>query len=159
MRKKILPLLALFVMFILSACQGSRMSGQTTTVCVNAPSTIGGIGETIVTIEGDDEQIIRWIEQTTFDRLEYESYFWGGYEPTEEDIRNWFEGPMNQAPDGISWALTYISETVIKATLTYDYLTLDEATLNDIWQTQNFFEDVSVSSAIAGLREDGATCD
>ena len=147
------------LLLFLHGCFSSQMVGESVTICTGAPSTIGNVGETTVIIEGYDESIIRWTERTIFDRDEYESYFWGGYFPTDEDIRNWFEGPMNTAPDGIKWSINAITTDYIEAELIYDYTMISLETLNEIWQTENFAEEVTISSAVAGLVEDGAVCD
>ena len=152
MLKKIKKLLAVGAILFLSACSAG-ISGETTTVCTNVDSSRWGIGSTVVTIEGMDEEIITWSERTIFDRDEYSDYFWPETEPTDEEIRNWFGSPASQNLDdvaGVNWYLRMIDDDRVITELILDYEQIPEEESDHNWDT--------LTLAISELEEAGATC-
>jgi len=159
--KKFNVILAVGAVLLLAGC-ASRMSGESTTVCEAAPSTLttsSGV-ETVVTVEGYDEGIITWTERTTFEREAYERYFWRTTGVPDEDINAWFNGPQNNTPRGITWNLISVDENTVVTEFIYDYTQLTEATLREIWPgVEDFEREVTLTMALAGLESRGASCD
>ena len=147
------------MILFLAACS-SRMRGESTTVCTNAPSTLGLVGETTVTIEGMDETIVTWTERTVMNRDIY-NQLWQGVTPTDEDIREWFDGPMNNTGmQGVYWVLVSVDANTVVTDYIYYYEQISERDLRSIWATANSISEITLTSAIAGLEELGnATCE
>jgi len=159
--KKLSMFFVVGALALLAGC-ASRMSGSTTTVCEDAPSTLStsasGV-ETVVTIEGYDEDIIIWTEHTTFDRETYERYFWRTTGLLDTDIQAWFNSSQNNSPAGMTWNLVSVGEDTVVTELIYDYTELTDATLRQMWPGVTDFErEVTLTSAIAGLESRGANC-
>ena len=157
--KKLLMLGMLGIVLFLGACS-SRMSGETTTVCTSAPSTQVSrqeIVETVVTIEGMDEEILMWTERMVFDRDDYLQYFFQ-MDLTDEEIRDIFDTLEHVMGDGLSWHIISLSEDTIELEFVYNYEEMSISDLNYVWGTDNFEREVTLTGAIAGLEEEGAVC-
>jgi len=157
--KKLLIIGAVLVL-LLAACS-SRISGETTTVCENTGVSPWGIGETTVTIEGMDEDILIWRVEVIFDREEYNNQFWGGMEPTDADITQWFDSPESQNLEGINgvnWYLVSLDDDTLVTEIVYYYEEMSEGDLNNAWDVDSFEREVTLSGAIGGLEDEGATC-
>jgi len=148
--------LVIGVILFLAACS-SRMSGETTTVCADAPASLG-LGEAVVTIEGMDENILVWTERTTMTRDEY-NQLWQGIIPTEEDIRAWFDSAANDTGmQGVTWVLVSVDDETVVTDFIYNYEEMSESDLNLRWETDDFSREVTLTGAIAGLEDQDATC-
>ena len=159
MKKKLLRLTGILSLsVILVACGGSRMRGDTTTVCENAPSTFSGnIGTTVVTIEGTDEDIRTWTERTTFTRDEFNLLT--GEVFTDEEIREEINFIGDRLATGVSLSLVSLDANTVVLDYIYNYDDMSLRDLNTVWQTDDFERSVTLSSAIGGLEElGGATC-
>jgi len=152
--KKLLGLLTLGLVFVLSACGG--MSGETTTVCRNAPThTMSGVTGTVVTIEGYDEDILTWTERITTTVDVYSNTFVGGLELSEDDIRAIFDD-FSTPVDGTSWHLVSINGNDLVFDVLYNYEEMPLRILNQRWE--GGFDGVTLSAAIRGLEDQGANC-
>ena len=148
------------VLFLFLAEHSPRMNEKTIIVCINAPPGLG-IGEAVTTIEGVGENITKWTERTTIDRDEFNEVFQllRGIIPTEEDIRNWFDGPENDlGMQGVSWVLISVDDDTIVIDYIFNYMEMSERDLNTIWTTDNFSCEVTLTFAIAHLEYRNAIC-
>jgi len=157
MKKKLSIVLVVGAVLLLAGCT-SRMRGESTTVCEGMPEAFP-FADTILTIEGYDEAITGWTERTTFERNGYERHFWGNHNPTDADIHSWFNGPMNDLGAGITWILVSVDENTVVTDMQFDFDEMSERQLRELFDTDNFERDVTLSGAIRGLEELGATCD
>ena len=157
MFKKLFAVTVVLFLAALSACS-ARMSGETTTVCQDAPATVMTIASNIeVTIEGMDEDIVTWTERITVTPSEYSYYFWG-FNLEDEEIHEAFE--MFAEPiGGLSWNLVSLDGDTLVFEVTYHYEDISINELNEIWDTDDFESEVTLSGAIIGLEDQGATCE
>ena len=157
--KKAFGLLIIGFILVLTACS-SRLSGDTTTVCTLAPSSTMAIVEDVTTtIIGSDEDLVRWTERFTVNVAQYETYFFGmpGIFMDDADIEEWFAGfgdPVEMG--GQTWHLVSIDGDVLTLEVVYHYDTMTDAQANEFWEGS--FRQVTVTSAIGGLEEQGANC-
>ena len=150
-------LFAIAAVLFLAACS-SRMSGETTTVCTDAPSTQISIADTVVTIEGMDENILTWTERMSLGRSDYAHYFFG-MELEDEEIQEIFDTlEQTMASSGMSWHLISLDDDTIVVEFVYDYEEMSTNDLNEIWEVDDFEREVTLSAAIAGLEYEAATC-
>jgi len=155
--KKLLTISAFALVLFLAACS-NEMSGETTTVCRNANSyAISIVDDAVVTLEGMDENILTWTERITMSRDDYADYFWG-VDLTDEDIQEIFD--VYSIPiDGESWHLISLNESTLEFDVVFNYEDTPLSVLNTRWNTSDFENDVTLSSAIAGLEYYGdANC-
>jgi len=149
-------LLIIGAVLFLAACS-NEMSGETVTVCRTAPSHRMPIAtDTVVTIEGMDEDIIVWTERITVTPSEYSQFFWG-FELDEDEIREafeWYANPVN----GIGWRLISLDANTLVFDAIYYYEDIPRSFLNEIWDPYDFENDVTLSSAIRGLEAQDANC-
>jgi len=153
---KKLSLLFAFGLLFLVGCS-NEMSGPSTTVCTNAPaSVVSTADDVVVTIIGYDEDIITWTERMTMSPAAYTDFFFG-FEMSLEDISEFFT-LLEEPIEGESWHLISINEDTMVFELRFDYNDIPLATLNGIWGTTNFHNEVTLSAAIAGLNDADASC-
>ena len=156
--KKLLVVLAVGFVFVLTGCGGSRMRGDTTTVCTGAWSTqMAGVSNVTVTIVGDNEDIVTWTERKTMEITAYEMYWFGmaGLFLDDADIEAWF-AEFSDPSFGMTWNLVSINGDSFTIEAVYHYYNLTDAQLNEIWGTD--FRQVTLTAAIGGLEEAGANC-
>ena len=129
-------------------------------VCNNAPTltTAAPNVTTVTTIETYGLRIVRWIEQDTFPRQAYIDHYWGlGWDISDDDIRDWFEGPFNiMEMEGTYWELVSIDDYYIITNFIFDYENMSRVDLDLLWESN--FSSVTRYSAIRGLEEQGAVC-
>jgi len=114
--------------------------------------------ETTVIVQSLGAEISRWIERDTIVRQSYVDHYWGsGWDLSDRDIREWFEGPYNvMETEGTFWNLVSIDENYIVTDFIFDYLAMSESDLNRIWEPN--FSRVNRNTAIRVLEDDGANC-
>ena len=154
--KKVLGMLVLGTVLVLTAC--SRLSGDTTTVCTSAPSSVIGTADNItVTIVGSDENIVTWADTITMSIAEYETIFFGmvGYFMDDAHIEEWF-AEWGDPTSGLSWHLLSVDDNTLTfdAVFHYEYLTDDQ--VSELWGIDA--AQVTVSLGILTLEDLGATC-
>jgi len=153
---KKLALLMVGVALFLVGCS-DEMSGESTTVCRNAPSTLMTTQpDTVVTIEGMDENILTWTERVTITPLEYGYYFWG-VELSDADIRDIFDLYADPI-DGLSWHIVSLDSNTLVFDAVYHYDLMPVRALNEIWEVDDFHREVTLTGAIGGLEDAGASC-
>lgn len=129
-------------------------------VCHGGPthSTLVEGVSTVTTIESRGQQISRWIDRDTFPRQAYIDHYWGlGWDLSDDDIREWFEGPYNvMSIEGTYWELVEVNDEFVVTNFIwrYDNMSLDD--LNAIWHDAFLF--VTRAGVIRGLEEGGADC-
>ena len=129
-------------------------------VCHNAPTwtTAAPDVTTVTTVETYGTRIVRWIEQDTFLRQSYIDHYWAvGWDLSDDDIREWFEGPFNvMEMDGTYWELVSLDENYVITNFIFDYENMSRADLDQLWDPN--FSGVNRHTAIRVLEEQGAVC-
>lgn len=127
-------------------------------VCYDAPtnSTLADEVTTVTTIEAMGARIIRWTDRDTFLRQNYIDHYWGhGWDLSDNDIRDWFEGPFNvMGMHATYWRLIELTDEYVITDFIWDYQNMNQSDIDLIWQGGNF----SRVHVIIGLRMEGATC-
>lgn len=147
-----------FVLF-LTACSG--IEGATSTSCTDVENGVAGagVGTTTVVIESDYEQILQWNVHTSITRAELNSQFLNDVYMTDDEIHDLFATYSVSSMDGVQVVVSEINDDYVTLTQTYNYSLMLEEDLNFLWRVDNFSQDVTLSSAIAGLENQGATCE
>jgi len=157
--KKILFVCTLGLVLFMTACS-SRMTGESTTVCTDAPTTTitdDDIVTTVVTLTGEDERLLTWTENITVGRQDYENYYFG-MEISDEEIQEMFDNMALFEHPGFIYRLISINSNEVVFELIYDYSELTNREANELWGTDDFAREVTLTSAIRGLENQGASC-
>ena len=150
----------LFVMaaiLFLVACSGG-MSGATTTTCTDAPGVFTS-GETVIIIEGYDEEIRLWTEQTTLTREQLKSYVLEGAHLTDDEIIDMFEFLNSLEIEGSELELVLLDEEEAIIEEISDYTIISNEALSDKWEVDDFEQEIVLSAVIRGLEGQDAVCD
>ena len=148
----------LVLLLFLTAC--SKMSGSTLTSCAIIEGGLidSGVGASIVEIEGFDESIITWTVSTTLTRAEFDAEFLDGIYLSDEEIHDLFARYNPHVITGVMVYISELNEDYITIRQVYNYGGISNEELNLLWNVEDFDKDVTLSRAIAGLTESGATC-
>lgn len=153
----IMKLGILVILLFLTGC--SRMTGPTLTSCegIQAGLVSYGVGETVIIIEGYDEEILTWTVSTTLTRVEFDAEFLHGIYLSDEEIYDLF---VRYNPLTITGVVVSVetSENHITIHHIYHYHGISDEDLNQLWGVDDFTNDITLSSAIEGLEEQGAVC-
>jgi hypothetical protein len=149
-------LVAIVVVLILVACS-SKMSGQTTTICIDVPRVFVE-DDTIVIIEGYDEKIHLWTERTTLTREQLNDYVLEGMNLTDDEIVEMFEFLNTLEADGFELRLLSLSDREAMIEYVYDYTIISTEELSDIWDVDDFEREITLSAAVRGLEAQNAVC-
>lgn len=149
-------LFSIIAVLILAACS-SRMSGETTTICTDA-SVMVTEGDTVIVIEGYDEEIRTWTVQTTLTREQFKGHVLEGNELTHDEITDMFDYLNTLEADGREFRLVSLSDSEAIMAYVYDYMIIPSEELNIIWNVDDFESEVTLSVAIRGLEDQGAVC-
>jgi hypothetical protein len=151
---------AIVVVLFLAACS-SKMSGATTTTCTDASFSSSYLTEVpfgTIIIEGYDEEINVWTERIEQSRSEYIDLYWGGVDPGDEELEEWFATVGEAAIEtGFSWTLFSLDEDAVIHGIVYDYSLIPTSELSEIWGVDDFEKEVTLTAAIAGLEDHTAT--
>lgn len=150
---------AVLCLLFLVACD--RMSGESYTSCTGIADGLAGVnvGTTEVTVQGYDEEILVWTVYTTLTREELNEEFLNDRYLSDDEIHEWFEMYSETEIDGINFHVSELTNEYIVIAKVYDYSLISTTYLNNVWNVENFEDAVTLSSAIAGLRDQGATCE
>ena len=148
----------LIILFFLTACSG--MTGPTVTNCVGVEESLvqSGVGQTVIEIQGYNEDIITWTVSTTLTRAEFDVEFLNGIYLSDEEIHDLF---ANYNPHTIPGVFVYVSELnadYLTITRVYNYGGMNNEDLSRLWGVDDFSDSVTLSTAIESLEERGATC-
>lgn len=149
-------LLAMVAVLFLTACS-SRMNGETTTICTNAPDA-GVPADVVVTIEGDDEDIRVWNERFTMTREQFNVHFLEGEHLIDDEISELFDYLNMLEADGFELRLVALSDQEVVIEYVYDYAVISSEALNELWEVDDFEGEITLSAAIRGLESQGAIC-
>lgn len=144
------------VVLFLAACS-SRMSGHTTTTCTNASPMINS-GDTVIVIEGFDEEIVTWTVRTTLTREQFKEHVLEGNDLTDDEIADMFRYLNTLETDGIQLTLASLSDNEAVIEYVYDYTIISSEELNTKWNVEDFEREVTLRAAIRGLEERDAVC-
>ena len=149
----------LVVLLFLAGCS-DNMTGVTQTTCVDLEMSLvrPGVGETVITIDGDGEDIMFWRVATTLTRAEFDTEFLQGLYLSDDEIHDLF---TQYSPSTMQGVIVYVSELnddYITITQVFDYAGMSLEDLNNLWNVDDFESDVTLSAAIEGLEENGAYC-
>ena len=149
----------LFLLFLTACSLG--MSGGSYTRCAEVTSGLAGVdvGQTVIMIQGYDEDILLWTVSTTLTRDEFDEEFLQGMYLSDDEIHELFEAYTQSEVEGITFYISDLSNDFVVITQVYDYSIISTADLNRIWGVGNFEETVTLSAAIAGLEDTGAVCE
>jgi len=156
---KKLYIVLLLSLFFLVACD--RMSGDSYISCSNInPGLAGsGVGASVVTIKGYDEEIILWRLETTLTRAEFDQAFLDGMYLSDAEIHELFAIYNQSEVVGITFQVAELNHQSVVIAKIYDYEVMAATDLNRIWSVEDFEDSVTLSSAIAGLEDQGAVCE
>jgi len=151
-------LYALLFLLFLVACDG--MSGESHITCNNVAGSLAGphVGETVVRVQGYDEDILSWRIETTLTRAEFDHEFLHGMYLSNDEIHELFEMYNRSEVAGITFYISELSNNYVVIAKIYDYSAISIPDLNRIWGIDDFEDAVTLSSAIAGLEDQGAVC-
>lgn len=152
-------LCALLFLLFLAACSG--MDGESHTTCTNITVGLAGanVGETIVTVQGYDEDILLWTVNTTLTRTEFDQEFLHGMYLSDDEIHELFAIYNQSEVEGITFHIADLNNNYVAIEKVYNYSVISTTDLNRIWGVDDFEDTVTLSSAIAGLEGQGAVCD
>ena len=147
----------LFLLFLV-AC-GLRISGGSYTRCTEITGGLAGvdIGQTVITVQGYDEDILLWTVTTTLTREEFDQEFLHGIYLSDDEIHELFEAYTESEDEGITFYINALNNDYVIISMVYDYAVI--ADLDRIWNVDDFESTVTLSSAIAGLEDHGAICE
>ena len=151
-------LCALLLLLFLVAC-GSR-SGQSYIRCTHVPVGLvaGNVGETVITVQGYDEEILLWAISTTLTRDEFDEAFLQGTYLSDDEIHELFEYYATREMEGVTLYVAELTNEYVTIAKVYDYEIIDVDVLSRIWNVDNFENTVTLSSAIASLEDQNAEC-
>jgi len=151
-------LYALLFLLFLVACD--RMSGESYTRCTNINRGLAGddVGQTVIMIQGYDEDISLWTVNTTLTRSEFDQEFLHGRYLSDAEIHELFEMYNQSEIEGITFHIADLNNHSVVIAKVYDYSIISVADLSRIWNVDDFEDTVTLSSAIAGLEYQGAEC-
>ena len=152
-------LCALLLLLFLAACDSRSGGSYTRCVNVSAGLVAGDAKETVVTVEGYDEDILLWAVFTTLTRDEFDEAFLQGMYLSDNEIHELFEGYSEQEMEGITIHIYELTSEYVTIAKVYDYTIFDAYELNRIWGVDNFENTVTLSSAIASLEDQNAVCE
>jgi len=157
MMKKLRSLLFLL---ILVACGNSRSGGSYTT-CDNVLVGLvaDDVGETVITVEGYDDEVLLWTISTTLTRAEFNEAFLQGTYLSNDEIHELFEYYSEREMEGISLYIAELTNEHVVIAKSYDYIVIDNDELSRIWGVDNFENTVTLSAAIASLEDQDAMCE
>jgi len=149
----------LSLLLFLVAC--SRMSGESYISCTEITEGLAGnnIGQTVITVQGYDEEILIWTVNTTMTRTEFEQEFFQDIYLSDEEIHELFEIYNQEEIYGITSYISELTNNHVVITMIYDYSIISDVDLNHIWGVDDFEGTVTLSTAIAGLEDQGAFCE
>lgn len=149
----------LSLLLFLVAC--NRMSGESYISCTEITEGLTGnnIGQTVITVQGYDEEILIWTVNTTMTRTEFEQEFFQDIHLSDEEIHELFEIYNQEEIYGITSYISELTNNHVVITMIYDYSTISDVDLNHIWGVDDFEGTVTLSTAIAGLEDQGAFCE
>ena len=149
----------LLLLLFLVACDG--MSGKSYITCVEVTEGLvgSGIGQTIITIQGNDEDILVWTVNTAVTRAEFEQEFLQEAYLSDDEIHELFERYSQSVVEGVTSHIDELTNDHVVITMIYDYSMISHNDLNFIWDVDDFENVVTLSSAISGLENQGAVCE
>lgn len=150
-------LLAFLTILFLLACS-SGLSGTTTTTCTNAPRVFVE-NDTVVIIEGYDEEIRLWTRRITLTREQFIQHMSDDDDITDEEIVEMFDFLNSLKAEGFELVLVSLTDEEVIMEYIYDYSIISDEDLNEIWDVDDFEREVTLSAAIRGLEEQEAICE
>ena len=143
--KKILILL---ILLLLTAC--NQVTGEATMECI--------FDAQVITIESYGEEILLWTHQIRYTRLEFDELFMQETFASSTEIIEWFARYSQQTEAGITFEIVEINDNYVILETIYNYEEISTIYKNRIWN-DDFEENVTFSSAVAGLIEQGWVCE
>ena len=155
--KKLLSILVIGFALVVTGC-GSRLRGDTITVCTSAQSSvINSANDITVTIVGSNENIVTWTDTITMDIATYEMYFFGvvDYFADDAHIEDWF-AQWGDPTTGLSWHLLSVEGDTLTFDAVFHYEYLTDAEISEFWGIDA--AQVTVTLGILDLEYLGASC-
>lgn len=149
-------LFAIVTVLFLASCS-SKMSGSTTTTCTGAPSVYTN-DDTVIIIEGYDEEIRIWTVRSRLTREYFNEHVLEGTDLTDDEIIEMFEYLNTLEAEGFELELVSLDESEAIIEYVYDYTIISSEGLSNIWRVDDFEREVTLSSAIRGLEDQNAVC-
>jgi hypothetical protein len=149
-------LFAIATVLFLTACS-SRVRGEATTTCTNAPGMIAG-DDTVIVIESYDEEIRTWTVRITLTREQLKDHILEGNDLTDDETVEMFEYLNTLEAAGFHLELVSLSESTAIIEYVYDYTIISSEELNTMWDVDDFEREVTLRSAIRGLEDEDAVC-
>jgi len=136
------------------------MSGDSHIRCTSIAESLvaGDVGNTVITMQGYNEDILLWTVSTTVTRDEFSEVFSKDIYLSDDEIYEILENYTQNEIEGITFHIAEITGSHIVIRQDFDYSVIDIDELNRLWDVNNFESAVSLSSAIAELENRGAEC-
>ena len=148
--------LCILGLLFLTGCSRA-MSGPSLTTCTEALSMYGD-EETVVFIEGYDEEIVTWTIQSTFTRESFRMLVTDEEPLTDEEIADMVAYLNAQMDVGFELYLVTLEADEIVLSYRQDYALISDEQLAARWEVEDFEREITLSSAIRGLEAQGAVC-
>ncbi|MCL2559453.1 MAG: hypothetical protein FWE07_03100 [Turicibacter sp.] len=143
-------------LFVLTACSRG-MSGSSVTTCIDAPSMYRN-EETIIIIDGYDEDIQTWTVRSIFTREELIAYVTNGEVLTDDEIADMIDYTNSYLSAGFELVLVSLSQDEAIIEYVYDYTVISAEHLSERWDVEDFEREITLSDAIRGLESQEALC-